>query len=88
MRVAVVLIGATLLYNLFEGAASIYLGIQAGSLTLITFGADSYLEVLAAGAVLWRLSYQDEEAGERFVREASSHLAGTGWVNMLKPTSR
>ncbi len=65
VRLAVVLIGATLLYNLFEGAASIYLGIKASSLTLVTFGADSYLEVLAAGAVLWRLSCQDEEAGER-----------------------
>lgn len=59
------LVGFTLLYNVFEGAASIIAGINANSLTLVAFGSDSYLEVLAAGAVLWRLSYKDEEEGER-----------------------
>jgi divalent metal cation (Fe/Co/Zn/Cd) transporter len=59
------LIAFTLLYNVFEGAASIMAGLRANSLTLVAFGSDSYLEVLAAGAVLWRLSFRDEEEGER-----------------------
>lgn len=69
-RIAVALVGFTLLYNIGEGALSIWSGIRAESLVLLTFGADSYVEVLAASAVLWRLSYADEEEGERAERRA------------------
>jgi len=62
---ALVLIAATLVYNFAEGAVAIISGISASSIVLLGFGADSYLEVLAAGAVLWRMSHRDEEAGER-----------------------
>jgi divalent metal cation (Fe/Co/Zn/Cd) transporter len=60
----------TLLYNVAEGALSIFAGIRSDSVVLVAFGADSYLEVLAAAAVIWRLSYRDEEAGERAERRA------------------
>lgn len=62
---AFALLAITLLYNAAEGVAAIWAGISAGSIVLVSFGADSYLEVLAAGAVAWRLSFRDEEAGER-----------------------
>jgi divalent metal cation (Fe/Co/Zn/Cd) transporter len=62
---AVGLLIFTAVYNVFEGIIAIYSGLAAGSIVLLAFGADSYLEVLAAGAVLWRLSFTDEEAGER-----------------------
>jgi divalent metal cation (Fe/Co/Zn/Cd) transporter len=65
IQIAVGLIVATLLYNCVEGVVAIWSGVAAGSITLLAFGADSYLEVLAAGAVLWRLSYRDPDAGER-----------------------
>jgi hypothetical protein len=54
-RIALALVAFTLLYNVAEGALSIWSGVRADSLVLLTFGADSYVEVLAAGAVLWRL---------------------------------
>ena len=62
---AFALLAITLLYNVAEGAIAIASGLRAGSLVLLSFGADSYSEVLAAAAVMWRLSYRDEEAGER-----------------------
>jgi divalent metal cation (Fe/Co/Zn/Cd) transporter len=71
----VALIGLTLLYNVFEGVVAVLSGIEAHSLTLLAFGADSYLEVLAAAAVLWRLSYRDEEEGER-AEERAMRLIG------------
>jgi divalent metal cation (Fe/Co/Zn/Cd) transporter len=64
-RVALSLIGATAVYNVVEGVIAISSGLAASSLTLVAFGADSYLEVLAAGAVMWRLLTPDEEEGER-----------------------
>jgi divalent metal cation (Fe/Co/Zn/Cd) transporter len=76
-RLAIALLVITLLYNVAEGAVAIYGGIEAGSLVLLAFGADSYLEVLAAGAVLWRLSYRDEEAGERAEQRAMRLIGAT-----------
>jgi len=67
----------TLLYNIVEGIISISAGIVSGSIVLLSFGADSYLEVLAAGAVLWRLSYRDEEAGERAEERALRVVGAT-----------
>ncbi|MGD9933211.1 MAG: hypothetical protein AB7T37_05785 [Dehalococcoidia bacterium] len=69
-RLAVTLLVLTLAYNVAEGAIAIVAGLRADSIVLLTFGADSYLEVLAASAVLWRLSFRDEESGERAERKA------------------
>lgn len=52
-------------------------GLAAGILALLAFGADSYLEVAAAGAVLWRVSIADEERGEQVERRAFRFI---GWT--------
>ena len=77
LRWAVLLVGATLIYNIFEGVISVVSGLRAHSLTLVAFGIDSYIEVLAAGAVLWRLSYKDEEEGERAEGQATRLIGAT-----------
>src|SRR5437016_2186782 len=77
IRVAVVLLVLTALYNIGEGAAAIATGAHAHSLTLLVFGADSYLEVLAAGAVVCRLMYRDAEAGERAERRVRRFIGAT-----------
>ena len=75
--VAAWLIAITLVYNVSEGLVSIWSGWTSSSLTLLAFGADSYLEVLAAAAVLWRLSYHDEEAGEHVEARAMRFIGAT-----------
>lgn len=77
MRAARLLLLATITYNAAEGVIAIVAGLAAGSLALFAFGADSYLEVGAASAVLWRLSMADEERGERAERRA---LRFIGWT--------
>jgi divalent metal cation (Fe/Co/Zn/Cd) transporter len=76
-RLAVALLLLTALYNVGEGVLAIMAGLNAGSLTLLAFGADSYLEVLAAGAVLWRLTYRDAEQGERAEQRAMRVIGAT-----------
>ena len=76
-RLAFALILITLLYNIGEGVVAIWSGLDADSLTLLTFGADSFVEVGAAAAVLWRLSYRDEEAGERAEQRALRFIGVT-----------
>lgn len=42
-------------YNIIEGVVAVGAGIAAGSVALVGFGLDSSIEVVAGGAVLWRL---------------------------------
>ncbi len=76
-RFAILLLLATLAYNAIEGVLSILAGLRADSVVLLSFGADSYLEVAAAGAVLWRLSYRDEETGKRVEERAMRVIGAT-----------
>jgi divalent metal cation (Fe/Co/Zn/Cd) transporter len=75
--VAFALLGVTLLYNAVEGVIAIWSGLRAESIVLLSFGADSYLEVLAAAAVIWRLSYRDAEAGEAAEAKALRLIGAT-----------
>ena len=77
MRLAYILLAATLAYNVAEGFLTIIAGIETRSVVLLSFGADSYLEVLAAAAVIWRLSYRDDEAGERAEQGAMRLIGAT-----------
>ena len=65
-RTAKSLLLFTIIYNIAEGVIAIWAGIAAGSISLLTFGADSYLEVAAASIVYWRLAVKqdDEDSGE------------------------
>ena len=51
-----ILLAVTIVYNVVEGVIALWAGLAAGSIALIAFGADSYLELAAAALVLWRLS--------------------------------
>jgi divalent metal cation (Fe/Co/Zn/Cd) transporter len=54
-------------WNALEGLVAIASGLAAGSIALIGFGADSYVEVFAGVVVLWRLAAErrGSEAAER-----------------------
>ncbi len=47
---------ATIGWNAVEGVVGIAAGVAAASVALVGFGVDSYVEVLAGGVVVWRLS--------------------------------
>lgn len=60
----------TIGWNIAEGVVAIASGLVAGSIALVGFGVDSYVEVFAGAVVLWRLSkerhgHQVSEAAER-----------------------
>lgn len=61
---AKLLLVITVLYNVVEGVIALWSGIAAGSIALVAFGADSYIEVAAASLVLWRLGIEDHEYAE------------------------
>ncbi len=45
----------TIAYNLFEGLVAVGAGLLAGSVALVGFGADSFIESFSGGILLWRL---------------------------------
>jgi divalent metal cation (Fe/Co/Zn/Cd) transporter len=95
-RTALVLVVATLIYNVAEAVVAIWAGVRAGSIALVGFGLDSVIETAAAGALLHRLSVEargaDGEALERterrvhrfvgltFLLLAAYVLAQSAWV--------
>ena len=57
-RIGLMLVGATLAYNIIEGILAMWAGVQASSIALVGFGLDSFIECAAAGVVLWRLAIE------------------------------
>jgi divalent metal cation (Fe/Co/Zn/Cd) transporter len=51
-------------WNVLEGAIAIVAGVLAGSIALVGFGLDSYIEVAAAVVLIWRLRKQGDEEEE------------------------
>lgn len=51
----------TVVWNVFEGIIAISAGVWAGSIALVGFGLDSFIEVTAAGALIWRLRKHGSE---------------------------
>jgi divalent metal cation (Fe/Co/Zn/Cd) transporter len=68
---ALVLSWVTVGYNILEGVVSIAAGALAGSIALVGFGLDSFVESLSGLIMVWRftgahaLSAEDEERRER-----------------------
>ena len=61
----------TIAWNCLEGLVGIGAGLMAGSISLIGFGIDSFIEVTSGATLLWRMSHDADL--ER--RERAEHLA-------------
>ena len=61
----------TIAWNSLEGLVAVVAGAIAGSISLIGFGVDSFIEVTSGAALLWRMSADaDEQKRERAERLA------------------
>src|SRR5574338_1187085 len=63
-------------WNLVEGAIAISAALVAGSVALLGFGIDSFVESISGSVLVWRLRAEaaggrDEETIERFERRAA-----------------
>ena len=55
----------TIGWNLLEGLIAVGAGLVSGSIALVGFGVDSFVESLSGAALLWRLHLDDPERRER-----------------------
>lgn len=71
-------------WNIVEGIVAVTAGIVAGSIALIGFGADSFVESVSGAVLIWRLAAEhsgrhDPEAIERIERRAE-RLVGLAFL--------
>jgi divalent metal cation (Fe/Co/Zn/Cd) transporter len=61
----------TIFWNTLEGVVAVVAGVVAGSISLVGFGIDSFIEVTSGAALLWRMAVDaDTERRERNERLA------------------
>ena len=66
----------TIAWNTLEGAFAVIAGILAGSIALIGFGFDSLIEVASAGALMWRLHSDIDEAQRERAERIALRIVG------------
>lgn len=66
----------TIAWNLLEGTIAVIAGAVAGSISLVGFGADSFVEVTSGAALLWRMSSDTDEGKRERVERASVRIVG------------
>lgn len=69
LQIAIILVTATILYNLLEGFIAIIAGYRAESIALVGFGFDSIIEVSASTVMLWRLAIEYQDGDEDIVEK-------------------
>lgn len=69
----------TIAWNAVEGVVGVAAGVLAGSIALVGFGVDSYVEVFSGGVIVWRLSRErhGDDVSERAERLAVRLIALT-----------
>ena len=65
-------------YNILEGIASIIAGWFAGSIALVGFGLDSFVESLSGGVMVWRFRKHGDisEEAEDEIEQRATRLVG------------
>jgi len=66
----------TLGYNSLEGLLSVGAGVLAGSVALIGFGVDSFIEVTASVAAIWRLRVDADAHRRAFAERRALRVIG------------
>jgi len=73
-RKALLLSYITVGYNVLEGVVSIIAGSLAGSIALVGFGLDSFVESLSGGVMIWRFRKQGKMSEEEEVHAESKAI--------------
>jgi hypothetical protein len=81
-RIGLWLVGATMGYNVLEGIVDPWAGLHAGSIALVGFGFDSFIECAAAAALFWRLGIEARGA-EVLVAKWGSDVGRFGIASRL-----
>ena len=79
---ALILSWLTVVYNILEGVISVIAGAMAGSIALLGFGLDSFVEALSGGIMVWRFSrgVNLSEAEEERIEKKTERLVAYSFI--------
>lgn len=66
----------TIAWNCLEGIVAVVAGVIAGSISLVGFGVDSFIEVISGAALLWRMSVDAEEDRRERIEQVTLRIVG------------
>jgi divalent metal cation (Fe/Co/Zn/Cd) transporter len=66
----------TIAWNSIEGIVAVVAGMLAGSISLVGFGVDSFIEVTSGAALLWRMSVDAEEHRRERIERITLSIVG------------
>ncbi len=66
----------TIAWNSLEGIIAVVAGIVAGSISLVGFGVDSFIEVTSGAALLWRMSVDADERRREQIEQTTLRIVG------------
>ena len=66
----------TIAWNTLEGLIAIAAGVIAGSISLVGFGVDSFIEVTSGAALLWRMSADADEHRRERIEQITLRIVG------------
>src|SRR6478736_6934968 len=67
----------TIAWNSLEGLVALIAGAFAGSISLVGFGIDSFIEVTSGSTLLWRMTVDAEELTRERNERFSLRIVGT-----------
>jgi divalent metal cation (Fe/Co/Zn/Cd) transporter len=79
-RRALLLSYLTVGYNVLEGLISVIAGTLAGSIALVGFGLDSFVESLSGGVMIWRFTRTDGLSPEAEARREQQAVKIVGYT--------
>jgi divalent metal cation (Fe/Co/Zn/Cd) transporter len=66
----------TVAWNTLEGIIAVIAGAMAGSISLVGFGFDSFIEVTSGAALLWRMSAEADEHRRERIEKVALRIVG------------
>ena len=72
----------TIAWNCLEGLVAVVAGAIAGSISLVGFGIDSFIEVTSGATLLWRMAVDSEEQTRERNERLSLRIVGTCFLGL------
>jgi divalent metal cation (Fe/Co/Zn/Cd) transporter len=72
----------TIAWNCLEGLVGVVAGAMAGSISLVGFGVDSFIEVSSGAAVLWRMSVDADAARREQYERVTLRIIGVCFLTL------
>ncbi|MGC1829302.1 MAG: cation transporter [Candidatus Acidiferrales bacterium] len=72
----------TILWNSLEGLVAVAIGATAGSISLVGFGIDSFIEVASGGTLLWRMTVDSDAQSRERNEKLSLRIVGICFLTL------